>query len=116
MVAAGDAKREEHEEIFSLCFFPPRLNSTVRGGAREGIKAGGAERAGPKRRRVRVGGGRGCLRGCWLAAAGMQSRRVRGQGRRRWKTNLTNEAHLASEMSCRTHLSEREKRGAGQGQ
>ena len=68
MVAAGDAKREEHEEIFSLCFFPPRLNSTVRGGAREGIKAGGAERAGPKRRRVRVGGGRGCLRGCWLAA------------------------------------------------
>jgi len=96
MVVAGNPKREEHKEISSPCFFfPPRPNSAVRGGAREGLKAGGAERAGPKRRRVRVGGGRGCLRGCWLAAAGMQSRRVRGQGRRRWKMNLTNGAHLA---------------------
>ena len=45
-----------------------RPNSAVRGGARKGLKAGGAERAGPKRRRVRVGRGRGRLRGWWLAA------------------------------------------------
>ena len=95
MVAAGDAKREEHEEIFSLCFFSSETELHSEGRRPRGDKAGGAERAGPKRRRVRVGGGRGCLRGCWLAAAGMQSRRVRGQGRRRWKTNLTNGAHLA---------------------
>jgi len=90
-------------------FFPQRLNSTVRGGAREGIKAGGAERAGPKRRRVRVGRGRGRLRG-WRRRGGAEPSCSWARA-----TEVEDEADEwsppASERSCWTQLSKREKRG-----
>ena len=86
----------------------------MRGGARKGLKAGGAERAGPKRRRVRVGRGRGRLRG-WRRRGGAEP--SCSWARATEVEDETDEwSPLASERSCGTHLSEREKRGAGQGQ
>ena len=93
MEVAGNPKREEHKEISSPCFFPSRPNSAVRGGAREGLKAGGAERAG---QRGGVSGSAAAVAASAAGgAAGEQSRHVHGQGRQRWKTKLTSGAHLA---------------------